>query len=61
MVPEEGIEPTRPCGHRILSPIQMIRKISRFRHLPALGFDRDGPGAIGAATPTDQILEIQRG
>jgi cytoskeletal protein CcmA (bactofilin family) len=23
MVPEEGIEPTRPCGHRILSPARL--------------------------------------
>jgi hypothetical protein len=23
MVPEEGVEPTRPCGHRILSPARL--------------------------------------
>ena len=22
-VPEEGVEPTRPCGHRILSPARL--------------------------------------
>src|SRR5258708_6495961 len=23
LVPEEGVEPTRPCGHRILSPARL--------------------------------------
>jgi hypothetical protein len=45
LVPEEGVEPTRPCGHRILSPARLpvpplghvvrISQDSRFPWLPA--------------------------
>jgi hypothetical protein len=33
MVPEEGVEPTRPCDQRILSPRTISPKSLSFKHL----------------------------
>ncbi len=42
MVPEEGVEPTRPCGHRILSPARLpvppLRELLRLTELYQVPF-----------------------
>lgn len=49
MVPEEGVEPTRPCGQRILSPPRLP-----FRHS---GLPPKAQSALG--THQDQLVRAE--
>src|SRR5690606_9631482 len=52
-VPEVGVEPTRPCGHRILNPARLP-----FRHS---GLTYDRVSAPGLAASSGRAGEASRG